>query len=214
MDEHNSDIEQNSAGSGNSENHLDSLRSTDPSRKKIDAMSFPILEEIEESKPESVDTSVAPIEPVIEPVEHSQAVTSVETEGLSRFTQWLLTRVSGAGTGAEAGAGAGTGAEAETEVEVEAEVEGDVKPAAKKKDKGKKSKKKKKKGKKKDKTGKSTDSGVLLSDSVVSETLAKILEKQGHYDQAIAMYEKLGLKYPEKSRFFADRIEKLRSLNG
>ncbi len=45
---------------------------------------------------------------------------------------------------------------------------------------------------------------------VVSEPLAQVLEKQGHYEQAIIMYERLRLKYPEKSNFFAAKIEALK----
>lgn len=45
---------------------------------------------------------------------------------------------------------------------------------------------------------------------LVSEPLAQVLEKQGHYEQAIIMYERLRLKYPEKSNFFAAKIEALK----
>lgn len=44
---------------------------------------------------------------------------------------------------------------------------------------------------------------------IASETLAEILEKQGHYKKAMAMYEQLRLQHPEKSAFFAAKIEKL-----
>ena len=46
--------------------------------------------------------------------------------------------------------------------------------------------------------------------TIATETLAGILERQGHFDKAIKMYEKLSLQYPEKSSTFAAKIEKLR----
>ncbi len=46
--------------------------------------------------------------------------------------------------------------------------------------------------------------------SIATETLAGILERQGHFDKAIKMYEKLSLQYPEKSSTFAAKIEKLK----
>lgn len=74
-------------------------------------------------------------------------------------------------------------------------------PAVGEKQKRRKKKKKKKKG--------SYDTGVVLSDDIFSETLADLLASQGHYRQAIHMYEKMRLIYPEKSRFFAAKIEEL-----
>jgi len=42
-----------------------------------------------------------------------------------------------------------------------------------------------------------------------TETIAKILIKQGKLERAIQIYEQLKLKYPEKKAYFADQIEKL-----
>ncbi|MFN8278497.1 MAG: tetratricopeptide repeat protein [Chitinophagales bacterium] len=48
------------------------------------------------------------------------------------------------------------------------------------------------------------------SGPLITETLAKIYEKQGLTDKAITAYEQLSLKFPEKKAFFALHIEKLK----
>lgn len=58
-----------------------------------------------------------------------------------------------------------------------------------------------------------SDKKSLKADvSLGTETLAIILEKQGKYDKALAIYENLLAHNPEKSSTFAPRIEHLKTI--
>jgi hypothetical protein len=50
------------------------------------------------------------------------------------------------------------------------------------------------------------------SESLMTETLAKVYLEQHKFDNAIKAYHILSLKYPEKSGFFADRIKAIKIL--
>ncbi len=54
------------------------------------------------------------------------------------------------------------------------------------------------------------ESSSQFNDNLVSETLARILIRQGRKDMAIEIYGKMALKFPDKRAYFADLIEKLK----
>lgn len=53
---------------------------------------------------------------------------------------------------------------------------------------------------------------ITDSEDFVSETLAVIYIKQGYYTKAARVFEKLSLKFPEKSPYFAARLKELEAL--
>ncbi|MEX2593234.1 MAG: tetratricopeptide repeat protein [Anditalea sp.] len=50
---------------------------------------------------------------------------------------------------------------------------------------------------------------TVFNDKLVSESFAKLLIKQNKKDKAIEIYQKLILKFPDKTAYFADLIKKL-----
>jgi tetratricopeptide (TPR) repeat protein len=53
---------------------------------------------------------------------------------------------------------------------------------------------------------------VMENEGFLTDTLAKIYIKQGYYDKAVFAYEKLLLKFPEKSAYFAAQIEAIKKI--
>ncbi len=56
------------------------------------------------------------------------------------------------------------------------------------------------------------EKSVSENDEFVTETLANIYFQQKNYDKALSAYQKLSLKYPEKSIYFASRIKEIETI--
>ncbi len=57
-----------------------------------------------------------------------------------------------------------------------------------------------------------SESGNKIYDDFMTESLAKIYIKQGNFEKALLIFDKLSLKYPEKNSYFAARVEEINKL--
>ena len=54
---------------------------------------------------------------------------------------------------------------------------------------------------------------LVENTELITPTLARVYMQQGHYEKAYSAYQKLILKFPEKSSFFAEKIKIIKKLN-
>ena len=186
--------------------HSSTLKSSNPAWIKLKELGLDAelpkpVDKLPESSEETVEKLPEIVETTSEPL---------ETEELSAFGRWLTSLAEPSVdpqpvVHIETSGDLVSTTEESKAIEVNTpEVSTPVKSSNKVKDK-----KKKKKRKKKKKKATQTDDAVLLSEGIYSETLAELLVSQGHIDEAIQMYDKMRLKYPEKSRLFAAKIAEL-----
>ena len=57
-----------------------------------------------------------------------------------------------------------------------------------------------------------SENSIKENEEIISETFAELLVQQKKYDKALEAFEKLSLKNPEKSIYFAGRIKEIRNL--
>lgn len=51
------------------------------------------------------------------------------------------------------------------------------------------------------------------TESILSETMARVYARQGYFDKAIQIYEQLQAKFPEKTEYFAEKISQLKDFS-
>lgn len=88
---------------------------------------------------------------------------------------------------------------------------GELMESKKREDAKQERKKKKKKKKKKDKVVLFAERSLKEPKDLATESLAELLVNQEQYDKAIEMYKRLILIFPEKSSYFADKINNLKN---
>ncbi len=69
--------------------------------------------------------------------------------------------------------------------------------------------KKEQKNEKKRALEESANKSIIKRTGIISDSLADLLASQGHFDESKKMYEQLMLKYPEKSSYFAAKINQI-----
>jgi hypothetical protein len=57
------------------------------------------------------------------------------------------------------------------------------------------------------------EKNLLGAEEIGTETLAAIFIKQGLHQKALDIYQKLSLKFPEKSSYFAEKINSIKNEN-
>lgn len=55
------------------------------------------------------------------------------------------------------------------------------------------------------------EKNMLSPEDMGTETLAMVFQKQGLHERALDIYQKLSLKYPEKSSYFAEKINSIKN---
>ena len=56
------------------------------------------------------------------------------------------------------------------------------------------------------------EKAIVESETLMTETLARIYLEQKNYEKALQSYKILSLKYPEKCSLFADQIKAIKKL--